>query len=129
MGLGGGEEGLGWVHPEKGGREKVPSLEGDPASQRSPGSPAAWPTKMAPNPKGKTNKSDSRGPSSSLQLLTNGPLGKGGEQKVPTGTAVGRLPQQPLHRGRVWGPEDRKTWGWRRQGSMSMAWKSSRAGV
>lgn len=105
VGIGKGEEGLGWVHPREEGREKVPSLEGDPASRRSPGSPAAWPTKLVPNPKGKTKESDSRTPSSLLQHLTNRSLGKGAELKVSTGIALGgMLSQHPLHRGEVWGP-------------------------
>lgn len=80
--------------PREGGREKVPSLQGDPASQRSPDSHAAWPTKMAPNPKGKTKESGSRGPSGLLQLVTNKPLGKGAELEVPTGAAPAAPPQR-----------------------------------
>lgn len=85
--------------------EKVPSLQGDPASQRSPDSHAARPTKMAPNPKGKTKKAVSRAPRSLLLLLTNKPLGKGATLEVPRGAAIGR--GQPLPGGRAWGPEDR----------------------
>lgn len=63
MGTGGGEEVSGWVRPEKGAEEKSP----DP-SQSSADSHAAWPTKMAPNPKGK--------------LLTNRKFGSAYDQQA-----------------------------------------------
>lgn len=114
--------------PRDGGQEKVPVFEGDPASQSSPSFPMAWPTKMVPNPKGET-KTDSRSLRSLLWLMTNRPLRKGGELKVPTDIAMERPPQQPLHRGRVWSPENRKPWGWRKQGKVFVAQKSNRAQV
>lgn len=74
---GGGKEGSRWVRLGRGLRRHPQLIEGDGSLQGSPGANAAWPTKMVPDPKGKTKGPDARGPRSLPQLSPESPLRRG----------------------------------------------------